>query len=588
MASPSSSNALSVPQGLIVVDRFGKQSWTKKTIEPGDRLAHPPAVRLTGQGGLFKGTIPGFVPTGRDGDTANLITYQIEQDKNLRVLEEAVFYLSQSDVGRSLLYEAKSRGFSFVFDRRKTEERAAAGICEFDNKLVPLHPDTHPAQLMLTLAHELDHMRVIGKGLRTSASNTLATQIRGSRLLEASARATEARVAFGLATLADTYFKPPSVVEAFTGKLPGMAAAARNALTKTKGVFNDLFMRNVFMAFFEEKATLSYYDRDTMTYVENAISPKEKNTRVPEAQRLAPLLRDEILLHQTAVSILPYLKEAPNLDDPRYAALMPDSAITDRVDKITSEICKHVGTTEAARRMAITVQNDKPSKIGLFLDRAKAMAGTLIPSALAKPVVYSTPQPAAPAEFRSIMLPSIANMGDSRFSDDTIRALAKGVSDFHLYPNASDRLHFALTYAQGRPSHAYVSELVELGLRVPITALPEDYQCRLLSKFQYYSRGKGMDGNGDFSKADILLFNHWRTMAAKGINPLGDLKESSQDHIGYANLIAKAVGPVAAKAAPVNEHTAATLAAWAREQIAQPRPPEQTPQLILRAARRDI
>ena len=587
MAAPIA-KPIAVPQGMIVVDRFGKRHHQQTTLGEGDRLAYPPALNLEyghDRIHMFGGTIPVFEPSRLMSVEANqrrYVDWMIEQDKNEKVLFEAIFYLSQDEQGRKLLSEARARGFKFVFDRRTTEEANANALCDFENKLIPISPNTNPVQLMLTLAHELDHMHVLGKGLTHNTHHTFTSFIKISRALEGAARTREAGIAYAFDQMPAHYYKPYGITEYFAWKLPHMAAAARQALHQGHALNSDDFRRNVFAGFYKETDTLAYYDKNALGIFEARLQELQKIT--DPAKRKAELGafmgKDAPSLDEITHAI-PYLKGVRDLGDGRYTKLIPHQDIKDRHAALAAAMGVAYDGADVTARVGATFDEPEVIKPGLmslaaakllkwFPARSAKSTGTEL-LATQRPVLVSAETP------KTIVMPSKPELEHKGFGETSIRELAKNIGFMQAYREVpNDVVHFALMAPVHHMNHAgHIRELIGLGLRAPIAAFPQTYITSLSLELRGGAEKKGVQ----LQPADIAILAHWKMLASKGFDPVGVVKEAT-DSLPWVKGLAAAVGPVAEAKEPVKQTSYAELSDWVKAQASLRTPERQITPLI--------
>lgn len=261
----------------IIVDRFCRPV-TLRAPRNDDFLARPP-VQFT-----YGGTIPKFNPAnhiGRNEKSAAAMTYIAADARNKTHLEYAVLLLSQTNDGRRLLQMANREKFTFVFDDERMKNEGAVGLCDYQNKLIPLAAGRSAEEVALTLKHELQHMEDILKGISYNHTHTLQSSLMADRALEANARVSEAvacaQILHGTLNGPERQFKSTALFAAFFNKNTPMAARAQTSLELAeKGQWQE-FANQVFDGYFEQQDTLDYYDkRQVDMYAKRLVGDPDK------------------------------------------------------------------------------------------------------------------------------------------------------------------------------------------------------------------------------------------------------------------------------------------------------------------------
>ena len=264
---PPAATARPVPQGQwqLIVDANGDRVQSR-TPAATDFLARHPVEYIYG------GTFPKVEwkrPYSRDQvkaeDRREFIDHLIRDKRNREFLDKAVFLLSQTDDGRRLLEKSKKLGFQFVFDDSLCMEHGAVGLCDYTNKKIPLAEGRSPAEVALTLKHELQHMEDMENGLGYSSADIPKNGIFGNRTLESNARVSEAvataELLLGSPKGPSQQFRSAALLNNFWRKNPEMAKAAYGALDDAKAGKWESYAAKIFPAYFKPTHTLEYYDK---------------------------------------------------------------------------------------------------------------------------------------------------------------------------------------------------------------------------------------------------------------------------------------------------------------------------------------
>ena len=526
-------------QWPLVVDPNG-HPIENRAPTPADKLAR------RGMEYRFSGTSPAFTPDARQTPAQNKtrrIAFALEDQRNFDNLARAVFILSQTDDGRRLLARARELDFSFEFDRTGTEARGAAGLCDYANKKIPLHPESTPELMALTLKHELQHMDDIAQGVGYGLDAPLHDQIKASRLLEASARASEAVLAYQATHIGPNApanaWLPASIASAFQSKLPAMAAAAQNALPfAEKGAWGNFFAA-VMPAFIQEEKTITFYERDTF----------ESILRILPHKPLSQLAHDPVYGPHT-----PYYRE--KMRTLCKGAPLDFTSLYEKISCCGQKIKAGADATKLEKTFygLSTAAADSLQKLK---DHAQAVWVKTIPlpdfalpslQPIAKPGAFQkirdalSRKKAAPPQETKKQIPAIAAYvpparidgstltNGMKSHEHTTRFYERCLKKLKMGNNTSlDAINLAVdAYVQeaGISYKASVSDLVEAGFRGPIAAMPCEYINDLRERIYYASRTRSQAGKKDnaFTSTDKILMDHWKALAVNGIDPVtGDL-----------------------------------------------------------------
>ncbi len=556
----------------LVVDPTG-HPIANRAPAPTDKLAR------RGMEYRFSGTSPAFAPDARQTPQQNKtrrIAFALEDQQNFDNLTRAVFLLSQTDDGRRLLARARTLDFSFEFDRTGTEARGAAGLCDYANKKIPLHPEATPELMALTLKHELQHMDDIASGAGYSLDAPLHDQIKASRLLEASARASEAVLAYQATHLragapANAWL-PASIATAFQNKLPAMASAAQDAAPLAgKGAWGAFFAA-VMPAFIREEKTIAFYERDTFDAILKTLphKPLSQLAHDPVYGPHTPYYREKMRtlckgapldftsLYEKISCCGQKIKagaDATKLEKTFYG-LSPASA--DALQKLKAHAQAVWVQTIPLPDFALAALHPVP-KAGPFKKIREALARKK-----PRPPETKKQAPAIAAYVPPARIDGSPLTNGLKSHEHTTRFFERCFRKLKIGGEASlDQINLAVdayVTEAGISYKASVSDLVEAGFRGPIAAMPCEYINDLRERIYYASRTRSEVGKKDnsFTSTDKILMDHWKALAVNGIDPVtgnldGWIVRCDTTRMSYYTEIGAyfaGMKPVAPKSAP--------------------------------------
>jgi len=185
--------------------------------------------------------------------------------RNAKVLEEAVFILSQSPTGRDVLEQMTKEGYKIVFDDRRTGDRGAGGLCDPTDKLIILRGHDNPEYLALLLGHESVHaVQNTRHDLFPSTRHKPEVGIKLSFAIEADAYAQQSQIALELA-----YGDPegPEDQVRMEGPLlqmrerfPDIIRAAERVLLNDAALQNGSTVAAAFEAFYDNFYLRTFYE----------------------------------------------------------------------------------------------------------------------------------------------------------------------------------------------------------------------------------------------------------------------------------------------------------------------------------------
>lgn len=247
---------------------------------------------------------------------------------NAAVLEKAVFILSQSPTGRSLLEEMTREGYKIVFDDRRTGERGAGGLCDPNDKMIILHAHNDAEYLALLLGHEAVHaVQNTRHDLFPSTRHRPETGIQLSFAIEADAYAQQMQIALEL-SCGDPEGPPDQIrfqepLRQMQKRFPDILKAATDAMQKKDALKNGATVAAAFQAFYDNFYLRTFYEESHMEWA-NLCAPKIKGS-FPWLQKHftknidSAWLKDRI--QHKGVAYLNIHAPELDLDDARHAGL---------------------------------------------------------------------------------------------------------------------------------------------------------------------------------------------------------------------------------------------------------------------------
>ncbi len=553
----------------------------------GDFMARPAIAMENG------GTIPVFTPDKRFGYERNnteRMAFEMRERDFAKVLNKAIFMLSQTDDGRYLLKRGKEQGFVIVNDDRKLDERKAAGLADYANKLIPVHSRLDAAEMALVLKHELQHMEDMGNGVSYSTNAAFRSALGISRAMEASARTSEAvfchEARYGSPKGPAWQYRPAGIWENFARKLPQMSAQARaGAALMTQGKIAE-FAASVFPAFYREEKTLAYYDQDLMAAYDKRLDEMETEAGRGYRQHKTGFMASTADIGAVSKGI--------SIGGQKYMHLMSFDPAADAAvgllrasEGAYTKLASRIGALRDGQGAKPVVEchfapeapPEKPAAKWFWPRREKTPPQ-------AEPIAQVS-APAAPAAFESIILPH-GRVGETA-SSDRARLLGHIIETKGYVINDNDVLSFALTDAMrgqnpGVVGSNFINDLAKAGFRAPIAALPEVYVMNLSFRVQQAAERKG--ASDTIGKGELELFDHWRAMAAKGLDPMnGGLKKGYAEEFSEMEFYGRQLAshyPVSNASAPVA--VAPTNVRQRAREILATIPPEKRNTVVLKAA----
>ena len=533
--------------------------WRIVVDAQGDRVrdrAPGPDDFLARQAAKFKfgGTVPKFQPSGKDRkkDIADWVEYQIRADRNKELIEKAVFLVSQEDDGRRLLQMAEREGFTIVFDHERTKGEGAVGICDYQNRQIPLAEGRSAVEVALTLKHELQHFEDIQKGIGYDTSDTLHSATAANRALESNARVAEAKLAAtmmqGNPRGPERRFRTNALMQNFQGKNPecGMAAM-RNAKKLLSGDWKG-FANAVFAAYYDQKRTLEYYDKRTVEAYGKDIPDEKRERELTGTHEYYEPRWIEHRLKQVREK-LPGMLQTERWDAEKIAKRVTQGGQefldTKKFDPAARKNTSLTGTgmTMLAKLKekieAIGIPLTNPN--GLDADAKKEKKPGLLDSLSKRFTKAVTQPPPETKPFSPVVMPSrldgIGGTDGRRAHERTSEYFGKIVKGMNTGGTDLDRLSYSVDeyIHQNRGIsniRGHVGRLLDAGFLAPVAAFPADYLNDLARRCYGGGGSKFAQTAPDLSAEELKLFDHWRTMADKGMDPMwGDEKTKEKSWI---------------------------------------------------------
>jgi hypothetical protein len=544
----------------LIVDENGDKVTTRPPL-PTDMVARPPVQYH------FGGTLPKYEPVrsgDRQGNLPGLLDYEIRAQVNKEYLDKAVFLLSQTDDGRRLLEKAWTNKFTFVFDPVRVGREGAAGLCDFNEKMIPLAEGRSPAEVALTLKHELQHMEDMANGAGYSTADTPKSARMMERAMEGNARVSEsvaaAEVLLGSPRGPAQQFRTPSLFRNLWRKNNPMAEQAHAALGLAKQGKWKEFGAKVFPQYFRQTDTLDYYDKRYADFLLSATPDiasdqakaekgqyherDEAKRRIAQAEaRANAMFTGGKTAQDVAGTMLlrgqPYLDAAALESAP---AQMVSPAADGTMARVKDNLERIIPGTDKTALLAApprTVQRptEMPNPYRAF---HSALSG------------YDT--------FEPIVMPNRLDgqtlTSGGKLNAEITQYMANEVRNMKSGRTDTDRLNYSITnYIQHRANTAnlrgVVGDLLEAGLRAPVAAFSSEYLTDLYRRM-YTASDVGSTGDrSPLSRQELKLIRHWQDMRDNGLDPIWISKENkAQSFVGddreiahYAEYLVKGLKP---------------------------------------------
>jgi hypothetical protein len=551
----------------LIVDAAG-EVVTDRPPAPTDFLARYPADYIDG------GTIPGYTAdknAGRAENLRRLVQAETRAARNKELLKKAVFLLSQTDDGYRLLALSKRENFKIVFDSDTANERGVAGLCDYKNKQIPLLEGRTAEEVALTLKHELQHMEDIKNGFGGSYGQTMREYVTGDRALESNARVSEAVAAaellLGSRHGPERQFRSASLFSTYWDKLPRMGEKAREGLADAAEGNWQGFAAKVFPAYYEEKATLAFYEKDYLNGLSKLVPDVEDDLKKADTaswehreihrRRINAATANAKTLFTGGTQTVETIAAALSVKGQKYLQSMK-AHFDFGGDAATAFSKEGLALVEKLKTAIDRVlpENDKAKGMALPEEKTKDKMRVMPPAA--NPYKKHVPPPPGEEQaFQPFRMPYRIDgnrQSNGKRSHENTTEIMAGHLQRASRSGATqmDKVNFAvMDYMQGNHANnrGKMSALVEAGFLAPIGALPDRYLFDLWGRMQSSADGGHTGENSGISPQEMKLLQHWQQMAEKGMDPLWLDKENRQKsqvstfrEIGfYGDMIARSL-----------------------------------------------
>lgn len=292
-----------------------------------------------------------------------------EEARNARVLEEAVFILSQSPTGRDVLEQMTKEGYRIVFDDRRTGDRGAGGLCDPADKLIILRGHDNPEYLALLLGHESVHaVQNTRHDMFPSTRHKPDVGIKMSFAIEADAYAQQSQIALELA-----YGDPAGPVDQMRldgpllqmrERFPDIIHAAERVLVDEQSIQNGKSVAAAFEAFYDNAYLRTFYEDAHIEWAE-AYAPQLKGSFAKLQRHFTKDTDSQWIKDRIQHRGKSYLNDhLPNMtfDDARHSGLTEPTA--KRVEKFYDAHLPK-GMKPALKRFGVHMSNAAELVLGL-------------------------------------------------------------------------------------------------------------------------------------------------------------------------------------------------------------------------------
>ncbi len=538
---PPDAAAPPVPQGewKIIVDANGDRVQNR-TPAPTDFLARHPVEYIYG------GTFPKVKHTPtyddrniRGEDHREHLDYLIRDKRNREFLDKAVFLLSQTDDGRRLLEKSQKMEFQIIFDDALCMEEGAVGLCDYTNKKIPLAQGRSPAEVALTLKHELQHMEDMDNGLGYSSADIPKNGIFGNRALESNARVSEAvaaaEILLGSPNGPQQQFRSAALLNNFWRKNQEMAKAAYGALDDAKAGKWESFASKVFPAYFKPTHTLEYYDKKYADYIAAAVPDhplvygpiQSRREEFEQAGRYAEIekavrgiFRDDTRTPDITISKL-------TIRGKSYDHALMESGLSLTAEKNYAQTAVGLPMLGDLKKR---INNAIPDNTKTAWLNLPAIEETITPPQPAPYASFTTRNEEQP--FRAVQPPyKIVNdptgIGwDNEFYTKSFIKEYESISKTHGEVEATELSLYKFEHKHDPQAKHYIFKMVQAGLRIPITGLPHQAMATITEHIFHSSQ----------PRPEILeLIAHWQEMKDRGMDPVFNDHEKRAEWNGKEN-----------------------------------------------------
>jgi hypothetical protein len=261
-------------------------------------------------------------------------------DHNRRVLEQAIFVLSQSPTGRDLLQRITAAGYTLCFDNNLTDSRGAGGLCDGVQKAIILHGQGNPEYLAVLIGHEAVHaMQNTTHELFPSSDHRPEEGIKLSFAIEADAYAQQTQIALELfygdpqAPAGHQRFEQPLIQ--MRRRFPDIVRAAERAMIDDRALQDGRTVTAAFEAFYDNQDLRTFYEDSHIIWAEGVV-PRDGRTTLRRHfnQAADPDWIKKSLRHRGKPYLMQHAKKM-NLSDKRYSGVSEKTAR--RIEKFYRE-----------------------------------------------------------------------------------------------------------------------------------------------------------------------------------------------------------------------------------------------------------
>lgn len=537
------------PQGewSLIVDK-NCDIVTNRAPAATDMLARKPVEYIDG------GTLPKPDASNTPDGIAQRAAYEVRAKRNRDLLEKAVFILSQTEDGRRLLNLAKEKKFELVFDPAETAENNAAGLCDYQNRRVPLAEGRTAAEVALTVKHELQHMEDISKGLGYSFHDDPVSAIMVNRALEGNARVSEAVAAaealHGTPRGPAQQFRTTALLENFWDKNAEMAQSANAALPDAGKHDWKSFAQKVLPAYYRSSVCDDYDERYAKMLLDKIRDIEGCKKRVAEYR---PAAFDVENIKFAEQNIGPLFSRDGGWDGAKIASIVSVKGL-DYLKGAAFDAGSETATAFSAKVKPLFEKLKKNIETilphcgkGDILPEPKTEEESKHPPRPSNPYSGSSPLAAEKPETPIVTPDRIdghRHTGTGAHENAVITTrFAEGMEDAKRHPGLKtdlDRVHvFLMSRAKdsGQNIRGTVGDYLKAGLLAPIAAFPPQYLQDLGARLQGTARaGADATGTGTLDPHEVRLIEHWQKLHASGADPVwGDPQTKNQSMLGDAN-----------------------------------------------------
>jgi hypothetical protein len=490
----------------------------------------------------YAGTIPNFERDPTLSELENNVAafkHHLNDNKNKKLLDKAVFLLSQTDDGRRLLNIAQEQEYTFVFDTEYMEKEGAAGMHDSTKKLISLKEGLTAENVTLTLKHELQHMDDSLHGISYSSDHTLTSATIAQRTLEANARLSEAIAAIELYSGSpngpEGQYRSASLFRTLYTKHPEIADIAFRHVKKPKTYPLEKTAQDIFKAYWNKNDTLNFYDaRLAKMYADRILPPVEHvfdTSRADYANLRDEYKTQEKYIYAAQLSItgmatngaweneeafeklkdMITIKGKPFFDDTSFLSDPSSLSLAEQTTSSTQRLAAQASAFSPELNETLSTNMYAPSRIQTEEDKG-----------------FSSPFPppeTTEKEFLPIQLPherdSFNHLTNGQTANESVTKDFEQIHAKTKHAPASEieQINIAVSEFCDDPhqnTRGHMSDLVTAGLRAPMAALPTEYIVYMCEHLNYSSQ----HGIGGLSAEDLIMIEHWQEMTSNGYHPI--------------------------------------------------------------------